>query len=144
MKNYLIVYCCLFLWAACQSTPSEQAQREALETQVLRVHDEAMAKMDHLFILRQNLKKLSDSLQTRQTDTVTRKLVEQHIALLQKADEAMLTWMHRYRAPEKGQAQDSTRQYLQRELQKIKQVKKTMDSTLAAAQQIYKHHEPKK
>jgi hypothetical protein len=144
MKNRLIVFLGLCLLAACQNTPSETGQRQELEAHVLRVHDEAMAKMDQLFILRQDLKKLRDSLQTHQTDTATRHRVNQHLALLQKADDAMMQWMHRYKAPAKEQAHDSTMQYLQGQLQKIEQVKKTMDSTLAAAQHIYQQYEPKK
>jgi hypothetical protein len=144
MKNHLLVLICFCFLAACQFTRSEQSQREALESRVLKVHDEAMAEMDHVFILRQNLKKMRDTRNTRPADTATQQLVEQQISALQKADDAMMQWMHWYRKPEQGQAHDSTMQYLELELKKIEQVKITMDSTLKAAQLIYQQHEPKK
>jgi succinate dehydrogenase flavin-adding protein (antitoxin of CptAB toxin-antitoxin module) len=144
MKSRLIVYLILCLLAACQHRSPETGQPQELEGQVLQVHDEAMAEMDRIFLLRQHLRKLRDTLQTSQPDPATQKLVDQHITLLQKADEAMMNWMHQYRAPAKEQAQDSAKRYLQQQLHKIKQVKKTMDSTLEAAQQIYNQHELKK
>jgi hypothetical protein len=143
MKNRLLIIIFFCLLAGCHNA-SQTRQREALESRVLRVHDEAMADMDLLFVLRQDLKKLSDSLSARQPDTATRQLVEKHIVLLAQADEAMMQWMNHYKSPSKEQALDSTMRYLQDQLQKIEQVKKTMDSTLAAAQQIYQQHERKK
>jgi hypothetical protein len=143
MKNCLIVYLCLCLLAGCRQTDPEAQRRAALEARVLQVHDAAMARMDQVFSLRQKLKKQADSLQARQADAATLQLLEQHRALLQKADDGMMGWMHAYRAPEKDQHQVALK-YLTGELHKITQVKKTMDSTLAAAQQIYEYHEPKK
>jgi hypothetical protein len=144
MKYHLIVSLCLCLLAACRNTPSETGQREALEARVMAVHDTAMAEMDQVFILRQHLKKLRDSLQTRQADTAWQHRVEHHLVLLEKADAGMMAWMHGYRSPDKEQAHDSTMLYLQRELKKIGQVKQTMDSSLATAQQIYKRYAIKK
>jgi hypothetical protein len=144
MKYLLIVYLCLWFLAACQNNPSEGGQRKALESRVMQVHDAAMAEMDQIFILRQDLKKLRDTLQSRQADTAAQRLVEQHLGLLQKADEAMMHWMHQYKSPEEKQSHEAAMQYLQHQLQKMEQVKKQMDSTLAAAQSIYKQHEPNK
>jgi hypothetical protein len=144
MKNRLIVYLGLCLLAACQNTNSETRRREALESRVLQVHDEAMAHMDQLFRMRQDLKTRRDSLQNRPPDTASQHRVDQHLALLQKADEAMMQWMRRYKSPDKEQAHDSAMQYLQGQLQKIEPVKKTMDSTLTAAQHLYPQHEPEK
>lgn len=144
MKNRLFVFLACCLLAACRNSPSETRQRQDLESRVMQVHDEAMAKMDQLFILRQDLKKLRDSLQNRQPDTASRQQVDRHLVLLGQADEAMMQWMRRYRPPARKQAHDSAMHYLQGQLQKIRQVNKTMDSTLAAARHIYQQYEPEK
>ena len=112
-----------------------------METRVLQVHDEAMGKMDRIFILRQDLKKLRDSLGARTRDTALVKSLEQHILLLQKADDNMMKWMHWYKSPEKTQPRQEAIRYLEQELLKITQVQKTIDSTLTAARQLYQQHE---
>ena len=144
MKYRLLVYLCFFLLAACQNNNSDARQREALESRVMQVHDAAMAEMDQLFILRQDLKQLRDTLQNRQADTAAQRQLEQHLGLLQKADEAMMQWMHQYKSPGKEQAHDTAMRYLQDQLQRMEQVKYKMDSTLAAAQTIHKQHVPNK
>lgn len=141
MKYRLLVFLGICLLAACRNNASETRQRQDLESRVLRVHDVAMAKMDRLFSLRQDLKQLRDSLQA---DTAARHLLDQHLAGLQQADETMMQWMRRYKPPAREQPHDSAMHYLQGQLQKIGQVNKTIDSTLAAAQHIYQQHEPKK
>jgi hypothetical protein len=144
MKYGWFGFFCLCFLAACQQKPSDAGPREALESRVMQVHDTTMAEMDQVFRLRQDLKKLRDTLQTRQPDTAALRLVAQHIGLLQKADDAMMRWMHQYKAPGEKQAHQAAMLYLQDQLQKIKQVKKQMDSTLTAAQSIIKRHEPNK
>jgi len=144
MKYRLFAYLCLCLLAACQNNLSDAQQRENLENRVMQVHDAAMAEMDQLFILRQDLKQVRDTLQHRQTDTAAQRVLEQHLGLLQKADEAMMQWMHQYKSPEEKQPHEAAMHYLQDQLQRMEQVKKQMDSTLAAAQSIHKQHVPNK
>lgn len=131
----------MMLLGACQQKPSEKQQVQELETQVLAVHDEAMAKMDQVFILRQNLKKLRDSLGTTATDTLLLQNLELHIRLLQQADDHMMKWMHWYKKPEDSLPGGEAKNYLRQQLLKIEQVQKTMDSTLTAARQFQQQHE---
>lgn len=141
MNKLLLIFFCIYLLASCRQKPSETEQVRELETRVLQVHDEAMAEMDRVFILRQNLKKLRDSLAAQTQDTVLLQALEQQIQLLQKADDNMMKWMHWYKTPEKTQPRQEAIRYLEQELLKITQVQKTMDSTLAAARQFYQKHE---
>ena len=78
------------------------------------------------------------------SNPAAQRLLEQHLGLLQKADEAMMHWMHQYKSPQKEQSQEAAMQYLQDQLQRMEQVKYKMDSTLAAAQTIHKQHVPNK
>ncbi|MGV3642452.1 MAG: hypothetical protein ACO1NZ_18150 [Adhaeribacter sp.] len=141
MNKRNLIFLCLMLLGACQQKPTEKQQVQELETQVLAVHDEAMAKMDQVFILRQNLKKLRDSLGTTATDTLLLQNLEQHIRLLQQADDNMMKWMHWYKKPEDTLPEGEAKSYLRQQLLKIEQVQKTMDSTLTAARQFQQQHE---
>ena len=75
---------------ACLSLQSDEQKAEAAEKAMLAKHDELMAQMDQLTILRQQLQK------TPGPDTVA--AGRQRRALL-SADAAMMDWMHRYRKP---------------------------------------------
>ncbi|MDF7811897.1 hypothetical protein [Hymenobacter sp. YC55] len=75
---------------ACLSLQSDEQKAEAAEKAMLAKHDELMAQMDQLTILRQQLQK------TPGPDTVA--AGRQRRALL-AADAAMMDWMHRYRKP---------------------------------------------
>lgn len=144
MKGYLVVCFCVSLLAACQRKPAEVSEREALENRVMAVHDEAMGGMGRIFILRRNLGLVRDSLINLQADTASLQPLQQHLRALEQADAAMMNWMHQYKSPAKEQQADAARQYLQLQLQKMKQVKKQMDSSLTAAQRYYSTHEQKK
>lgn len=74
----------------CLSLLSDEQKAEAAEKAVLARHDELMAQMDQLTILRQQLQ------QTPGPDTTAAS--RQRRALL-AADAAMMDWMHRYRKP---------------------------------------------
>lgn len=143
MKRYLIAFLCAGLLAGCQHNPSGAEQRQQLEARVMDVHDSAMARMGQLFLQRQQLEKRRDSL-LQQADTSGLHLLNQHVVALEKADAAMMDWMHQYKAPAEGQAQDTAMNYLQGQLEKIDQVKKQIDSTLAAAKPLTQEHEQKK
>ncbi|WP_375434399.1 hypothetical protein [uncultured Hymenobacter sp.] len=75
---------------ACLSLQSDEQKAEAAEKAMLAKHDELMAQMDQLTVLRQQIQK------TPGPDTVA--AGRQRRALL-AADAAMLNWMHRYRKP---------------------------------------------
>jgi hypothetical protein len=75
---------------ACLSLQSDEQKGEAAEKAMLAKHDELMAQMDQLTVLRQQLQKAPTP------DTVA--AGRQRRALL-AADAAMMNWMHRYRKP---------------------------------------------
>ncbi|WP_242920273.1 hypothetical protein [Pontibacter liquoris] len=132
----------LTLLAGCQSGPTEEEQKAQLEESVMQVHDAAMAKMSEMYHLRNGLRALRDSLETQKADTAVLQQLQHHVLLLNKADEAMMGWMHQYHAPD-SMATQQAMEYLTSQQEKIKKVSTTMDSTLAAARQIYTSYEKK-
>ena len=129
---------------SCQPQPSEKDQKDKLETRVMAVHDDAMAEMDRIYKLRKELRRLQDTLSTRQTDSTTLKKLSRHGLLLQQADEGMMDWMRRYKAPSAAMPHDSAMQYLKQQLHKIERVQTRIDSTITAAEKIIKEYEDQK
>ena len=144
MKKLLIVLAlpCLLL-TGCHTGPSEQAQKDELESHVMTVHDQAMNKMGQVYHLRRDLRALRDSLETQQADTATLQLLQRHLHLLDQADAAMMDWMHQYQAPD-SLAHQPAMDYLTQQQEKINDVNAKMDSTLTAARQTYTTYEQKK
>lgn len=130
------------LLTACHTGPSEQEQKAELESKVMQVHDEAMAKMSQTYHLRRDLRALRDTLEAQQADSATLQLLQRHLSLLNKADDAMMDWMHHYHAPD-SLAHQQAMDYLQQEQEKINTVNAKMDSTIAAARQTYTSYEQK-
>lgn len=141
MKKLILLLALPFaIGISCKSTPSDAEQKAALESQVMAVHDSAMAEMDAIFKLRRNLRALRDTLATKQADSTTLQLLQQNITDLNKADERMMIWMRNYKAPDTLQ-HEYAMHYLQQELQKIERVKFTMDSCIQAASKTYQQHD---
>ncbi|WP_266202337.1 hypothetical protein [Pontibacter kalidii] len=144
MKRYLILLVLpLALFSACQSGDSGQEEKEELETKVLAIHDEAMARMGEIFKLRRSLRVTRDTLEAQQADSTALLSLEREIDGLNKADEAMMQWMRQYKAPDTLQHEQAM-QYLQQELTKIERVQTIMDSTIKAARATATTYEQQK
>ncbi|MBF9255039.1 hypothetical protein I2I11_17205 [Pontibacter sp. 172403-2] len=143
MKKLLILLAvpCVLL-TGCNSGPSAQEQKAALEGQVMQVHDEAMAKMSQTYHLRRDLRALRDTLEAQQADSVALQQLQQHLQQLSKADEAMMDWMHQYHAPD-SMAHQQAMDYLRLEQEKINNVNAKMDSAISAARKTYTAYEQK-
>ena len=142
MKKWLLHLSFPLALSACQGSASEEDPQQALETEVMALHDEAMADMGKIYRLRRNLTSLRDSLQTQPSDTATISLLTRRIQELEQADEAMMEWMRQYKAPD-SLAQQQAMLYLNQEHQKMARVKSLMDSTITNAQETYATHEKK-
>lgn len=142
-KAWILLALPVLLWACSPDKKQKENQASTLETEVMAVHDEAMAKMGDLYKMRRSLRSLRDTLAVQQTDSATLKALQQQIDDLNQADEVMMVWMRNYQAPDSLQ-QEQTVLYLEQELEKVKRVKIVMDSTLGAAQNMYKNYELQK
>jgi len=87
---YLLLLPLLTSLPSCLSLQSDEQKAEDAEKAVLARHDELMAQMDQLTILRQQIQK------TPGPDTVA---AGRRRRTLLSADAAMMDWMHRYRKP---------------------------------------------
>lgn len=87
---YLLLLPLLASLPACLSLQSDKQKAEAAEKAMMARHDELMAEMDQLTVLRQQIQK------TPGPDTVA--AGRRRRALL-SADAAMMDWMHRYHKP---------------------------------------------
>ncbi|MBC5992363.1 hypothetical protein [Pontibacter cellulosilyticus] len=141
----LIISLALAILCSCSQVQSPEEQQETLEQNVLAVHDTAMAKMEDIFKLRKSLRTLRDTLETQtQPDSAILNNLQQHIQLLNRADEAMMGWMRQYKAPAADMPNEQAINYLQQEMVKIKKVQTLMDSTINAAQATYNSYDQNK
>ena len=139
MKKWLLYLAVPLALSACQSGPTEEEQQQALETEVMALHDEAMADMGKIYRLRRDLTSLRDTLTAQPPDTNALDLLSQRIKQLNEADEAMMDWMRRYKAPD-SLAHQEAMLYLQEEHAKMARVKALMDSTINNARETYVHY----
>ncbi|MBD2716146.1 hypothetical protein KBK19_13975 [Microvirga sp. STR05] len=135
MKTLRLVYLLpvLALLPGCLSLNSDEQKAEAAEKAVLAKHDELMAQMDQLTILRQQLQK------TPGPDTVA--AGRQRRALL-AADAAMMDWMHRYRKPADTAAVARRLSYFAGQQHKIDSVAVLFRTSLDSAQLLLKAAAP--
>jgi hypothetical protein len=144
---FLIGLAHLFIWSSCgggscckhaaQGTENEDRSAvwgpdSALYRQVMRVHDDAMAKMGEVARRRQALK-AHEAVADRQ------KTASDAIFLLRKADDGMMDWMHAFHSDpsEVAAASDQERTaYLQAELQKISRVAHDIDHSIGLADSL--------
>ena len=111
---------------------------KTLHKEVMRVHDEAMAKMDLIYQLKKKTKGMVDSLQQDSvTHAETLKAARENIKLLDIADGSMMAWMRSYRQP-KNKSEAEAMEYLQQEQEKIEGVSKLMNDNIAAAEAFLK------
>ena len=136
MKKWFLYLALPVALAGCQGGPPDAEQKENLETEVMALHDEAMADMSKIYRLRRNLTTLRDSLTAQSADTALTNLLTRRILQLDEADEAMMDWMRNYKSPD-TLAHQQAMLYLQDEHKKIARVKSLMDSTISNAKDTY-------
>lgn len=100
---------------------------QALYDQVMTVHNEAM-KTGEIFELKKQLKDLLASQPEKKME------LEQTIALLDSADRSMMDWMHKFDEPDSVD-QETAREYLENEMEKINKVKELTNSSIQKAKE---------
>jgi hypothetical protein len=110
----------------------EESGNNVLDREVMKVHDEAMAKMDEIYKLKQQLKKKFDE----SASTEQKAEIEKTIAKLDSADASMMNWMHQYKPfPDSVFGEEKAREYLESEIEKIKKVRQDMLDAIEQAKQ---------
>lgn len=111
---------------------SKDGGLETLQTETMRIHDEAMKDMADMNRVGRALKKELgnlDSLAPR------RDTIRQVLGQMKKAEEDMYNWMRNYAPPENEPAEKAKR-YLQDQKQKIEQNQRDMKAALEAGQKL--------
>lgn len=111
---------------------SEAAQgNQALYDSVMAVHDEVMPKMNDIYKLKNQLKKklsISDSLTNEKKEKI-----ERTISALDSANDGMMIWMREFNPLPDSLGKEEAREYLMREMEKVKKVRKDIYSAIEKA-----------
>lgn len=138
----------LFVLAACGKggehqhsngdSATDDSPNQALYNQVMDVHDEVMPKMDDIMKLK---RELQDKIANTPDMVVERKeQLEQVIANLDSARNAMMTWMHEFNPLPDSVDQEKAREYLESEMERIRKVKiLTLESIEKAKEEATKN-----
>lgn len=143
MKSFFIPFTLLIL-IACGKTgdhadhPLEEVEGEspnrALYDQVMDIHDEVMPKMENLYTLK---KELQDRIaQSPGMSEDKKKELEQMILTLDSTGRLMMDWMHHFNPLPDSTDQEAAREYLESEMESIKQVRDLTLETLKKAEAI--------
>jgi hypothetical protein len=101
---------------------------EALYTEVMKIHDEAMMKMNDIYSLKQNLNgKLADS---AKLDKEKIAKIKSSVAKLDSANENMMSWMRAFKPLPDSLGEEKAREYLETEMEKVKKVQANITESL--------------
>jgi len=129
-RTVLFLFCSSFLFIfSCQSEKSEQ---EKMYTEVMSIHDDIMPEMGTIHRLKKQLKNL-DTVVIKSPDYST---ILNHLSALQKADDEMMDWMAEFSNPTKDTEEAVAVAYLEKEKEKISQVRDQMRQSIASAKAV--------
>lgn len=140
MKILLPLFVMTLLLTGCEknrSTTSESDTsdnpNQVLYDQVMDVHDEVMPKMDEIMKLKRSLQ---EQIANTPDMVVERKQqLEKMISNLDSASNAMMDWMHEFNPLPDSMDQEIAREYLEGEMEKIRNVKTLMLESIDKAKQ---------
>lgn len=130
MKNILGILVTLLFIFGCSSQTEQKWQ------DVLRVHDEIMLQMQENGVIEQQLRALLNQSKTADSTSIlfqSTDTLENLIAHLEKADEAMMDWMANLKKPASEVPFDSAMKYLEIKESEIIQVGNQMEQASTQA-----------
>jgi GTPase involved in cell partitioning and DNA repair len=128
MKLYAIMATAILLFNAC--TDTKKQEKDALE-QVIKIHDEAMAKSEQAI----KDKMLLDSI-SKADNTVEQPEIKLVVSNLTTADKAMEDWMHQFNADNTGKSHEQIMQYLNDQQKQVSQVNQQLQTALSQSKQF--------
>ena len=111
----------------------EDGPNQALYDQVMGLHDEVMPKMEDIYKIKSQLQeKIANS-----PDLVAerKEALEHMVLVLDSANNAMMDWMHQFNPLPDSADEEQTRAYLESQMEKIKEVRQTMENALEQAKE---------
>ncbi|MEL6133695.1 MAG: hypothetical protein AAFR59_10060 [Bacteroidota bacterium] len=138
MKNikYIIPFLALsFIFFACDDGKKQVSE---LRDQVMDVHDEAMAHIIDMKIMKKNLEKQLEMGNADGTlDSAMTVQLHTGIEALEKADDHMMQWMRNFEAPD-NLPTDEALAYLNDQLKDIQLVNEEVNESMAIAKPLVK------
>ena len=132
MKLYAIISTAFLLLTAC--TDSKKQEKDALE-QVIKIHDEAMAKSEQAIkgkMLLDSLSKANSNLKNTDINKV--------VSDLSTADAAMEDWMHQFNADNTGKSHEQIMEYLNDQHKKVADVNDRLNSAIEQSEKFISTH----
>ncbi|MHA8065879.1 hypothetical protein V7S76_04255 [Aquirufa sp. ROCK2-A2] len=125
-KNILFILLSIILVGSNACQEAEQKAKEALNEQVMSLHDKLMPQTEEIIQLKSQL----DSLSTGKDSTHVKNL----ITSLSKAENEMMNWMHHFSIDSLDKMEVKNQVlYLKSQFNQLKNVENITDSTLNAA-----------
>lgn len=117
------------------SDPVTEGGNAALDSEIMKIHDEVMPRMDEIYRLKQGLKsKVADSVTVSPEQ---KQEIEVTIAKLDSASEGMMVWMRQYKPMADSVAgEEKAREYLENQMEKVRKVKENMLEAIEKAKAI--------
>ncbi|MFM7854716.1 MAG: hypothetical protein ACKO96_23015 [Flammeovirgaceae bacterium] len=149
MKNLTIPFTMLLLLtAACgknnqheghheHGAPNDNNPNQALQDQVMDVHDELMPQMEDIFKLKKEIQSKID--QTPDMVADKKKQLEEAAAQLDSANQSMMDWMHKFRPLPDSANREKAREYLETEMEKVKKLKTLFNESINKAKEIIRN-----
>jgi hypothetical protein len=106
----------------------ETSGNEALYSEVMKVHDEVMPKMNDIYTLKEELKKKLSTEKTLSEEK--KKEIDATISKLDSASESMMIWMRGFRPLPDSLGEEKVREYLETEMEKVKNVREEIQEAL--------------
>lgn len=102
----------------------EESANQALYNEVMKVHDDAMLKLNDIQRKRKSLKDLIASKPAPAKEK--RKLIEERLARLDSAEEGMMRWMRKFNPLPDSTGEEKAREYLETEMENVKKVRENI------------------
>lgn len=119
--------------SATSETDTSDNPNQVLYDQVMDVHDEVMPQMDEIMKLKRSLQ---EQIANTPDMVVERKeQLEKIISNLDSASNSMMDWMHKFNPLPDSVDQELAREYLEGEMEKIRNVKTLMLESIDKAKQ---------
>lgn len=136
--NFRLIVLIAFSIALCASCePSSQNQAQDLRKEIIEVHDEVMPLMGKLKSLEKKAStQAEDILQNDPSDTLAVQNLKALAYDLSEAHEGMFVWMRQYESEDGERSEEELMQYLEVQMEKVKQVHDAIQSSLANADEL--------
>ncbi|HEX5169455.1 MAG TPA: hypothetical protein VFW11_09790 [Cyclobacteriaceae bacterium] len=115
------------------TSDQEDDSNGALYDEVMKLHDEAMMKMDEIYKLQKELK--DQIAATPELIEEKRKEIEGKISKLDSARRGMMDWMHEFHPETDSLSEQEYREYLESEMEKVKKIKDDIFDAIARAKE---------